>query len=169
MNQDAIHQVHCEIEQNFEELFDKIFRYLRIRIPTNEDAEDLATETFIKAWKYAHAYDVSQGTILMWLFGITRNEVATYWKNRTIKQTDYEAVESILQDEGTSIACLNNELDLQRLLIGLSEEQRTLVLRHYLDGIPYAEIAQHVGRTESTVRQIVSRAIRTLKHRVTLK
>lgn len=169
MNQDAIHRVHREIEQNFEELFDKIFRYLRIRISTNEDAEDLATETFIKAWKYAHAYDATQGTILMWLFGITRHEVATHWKNRSIKQTDYEAVKAILQDEGKHITHLNNELDLQRLLIGLSEEQRALVLRHYLDGIPYGEIAQHVGRTESAVRQIVSRAIRTLKHRVLSK
>src|SRR3989338_4870812 len=152
-----------ELEEKFEELFDRLFRHLRLRISSSEDAEDIVADIFIKAWKRAHSYDSQQGTVLMWLFGIARHEIATYWKDHSIKQVDYDAVESILQDEGLSSLRQNNELDLDRLLQGLSEEQRVLVTRHYLDGIPHAEIARSVGRTESGVRKIVSRAIRTLK------
>lgn len=166
MNQNTINDVKSEIEQNFEELFDKIFRYLRVRLPTNEDAEDLVAETFIKAWKYAHSYDAKQGTILMWLFGVARREIATYWKKHTVKQVDFEIVEPFLQDKGKHVACLNDELDLESLVLGLSDEQRAMVLRHYLDGITHAEIARSVGRTESGVRKIVSRAIRTMKNSV---
>lgn len=105
----------------------------------------------------------------MWLFGIARHEVATYWKTHSIKQVDYDAVESMLQDEGRSTSRKNDELDLDCVLQSLTEEQRRLVIRHHLDGIPHAEIARSVGRTESGVRKIVSRAIRTLKSNVISK
>lgn len=155
-----------ELEEKFEEFFDKLFRYLRIRIPSNEDAEDLAADIFAKAWKRAQAYDAGQGTVLMWLFGIARHEIATYWKHHAVRHVDYAAVAAVLQDEGRGVAEQNHALDLDRLLQNLSEEQRALVLRHYLDGVSHAEIARSVGRTESGVRQIVSRAIRTLKSNV---
>lgn len=158
-----------EIEEKFEELFDRLFRHLRLRIPSNEDAEDIAAEIFTKAWKHAYSYDSEQGTVLMWLFGIARHEVATYWKAHSIKQVDYDAVESMLQDEGRSTLQQNNEFDLDCILRSLTEEQRMLVIRHHLDGIPHAEIAHSVGRTESGVRKIVSRAIRTLKSSVISK
>lgn len=158
-----------EIEDKFEELFDKIFCYLRIRIPSSEDAEDLTAEIFAKAWKRAHSYDSRQGTIVMWLFGIARHEIATYWKTHTVKQIDFDVVETILQDEGRSVARKNDELDLDRLIQNLSEDQRALVVRHYIDGISHAEIARNVGRTESGVRQIVSRAIRALKNNISSK
>lgn len=158
-----------ELEEEFEELFSRIFRYLRLRIPSSEDAEDLAAEIFTKAWKRAHSYDSQQGTVLMWLFGIARHEIATYWKDHSIKQIDYDAVESMLQDEGRNTLRQNDELDLDRVLRSLTEEQRVLVIRHHLDGTPHAEIARSVGRTESGVRKIVSRAIRTLKSSVISK
>lgn len=31
--------------------FPKIYRYCRINLPTEEDAQDVAQETFVKAWK----------------------------------------------------------------------------------------------------------------------
>lgn len=158
-----------ELEEEFEELFGKLFRYLRLRIPSSEDAEDLAAEIFAKAWRRAYSYDSQQGTVLMWLFGIARHEIATYWKRHSIKQVDYDAVESLLQDEGRGTLQQNNELDLERVLRGLTEEQRVLVARHYLDGTPHAEIARSVGRTELGVRKIISRAIRALKNSVISK
>lgn len=158
-----------ELEEKFEEFFEKLFRYLRLIIPSNEDAEDLAADIFTKAWKRAHSYNSHQGTILMWLFGIARHEIVTYWKGHFIGQVDYEAVASMLQDEGRSTLRQNDNLDLDRLLQGLSEEQRVLVVRHYLDGIPHAEIARSVSRTELGVRKIVSRAIRALKSSVISK
>lgn len=160
---DLERNAHQEIEEKFEELFDRIFRYLRIRIPSNEDAEDLAAEIFTKAWKRARSYNPEQGTVLMWLFGIAKHEIATYWTTHSVKELDYHAVESILQDEGRSVTRKNDELDLNRLMQNLSEEQRVLVVRHYIDGVSHAEIARSVGRTESNVRQIVSRALRALK------
>lgn len=158
-----------ELEEKFEELFDRLFRHLRLRIPSCEDAEDLAAEIFTKAWKRAHSYNSQQGTVLMWLFGIARHEIAEYWKDHSIKQVDHDAVESMLQDEGRSTLRQNDELDLDRVLRSLTEEQRVLVIRHHLDGIPHAEIARSVGRTESGVRKIVSRAIRALKSSVISK
>ena len=95
--------------------------------------------------------------------------IATYWKTHSIKQIDYDTVVLILQDEGLSIVRKNDTLDLDRIMQDLSEDQRILVVRHYLDGIPYAEIAQSIGRTESGVRKIVSRALRTLKSNVISK
>ncbi len=158
-----------ELEEKFEELFDRLFRHLHLRIPSSEDAEDIAAEIFTKAWKRAYSYDSQQGTVLMWLFGIARHEVATYWKTHSIKQVDYDTVESMLQDEGRSTLRQNVELDLDRVLQSLTEEQRALVIRHHLDGIPHAEIARSVGRTESGVRKIISRAVRTLKSSVISK
>lgn len=169
MRMDHQKNTRQELEETFEELFDRLFRYLRLRIPSSEDAEDIVAEIFTKAWKRAHSYDSQQGTMLMWLFGIARHEIATYWKSHSIQQVDYDAVEFMLHDEGLRTVRQNDELDLDRLLQGVSEEQRALVIRHYIDGISHAEIARSVGRTESGVRKIVSRAMRVLKSSVISK
>ncbi len=163
MIMDPTIRTHHQLEEEFDELFSKIFKYLRIRISSDQDAEDITADVFAKAWKRAHAYDAEQGTLTMWLFGIARHEAATYWKSRSVKQVDYDAVESILHDDGRGVARRNDEIDLARIMHGLSEEQRVLTVRHYLDGISHAEIARSVGRSESAVRKIVSRAIRAVK------
>jgi RNA polymerase sigma-70 factor (ECF subfamily) len=160
---DSTKHIRQHIEEEFDELYGKVFGYLRIRIPRDEDAEDVAAEVFTKAWKRARSYNAEYGTVSMWLFGIARHEAATYWKNHSITQIDYDTVAHVLHDEGKRVARENDEIDLDRFIQGLSEEQRTLIIRHYLDGISHAEIARGIGRTESAVRKTVSRAMRALK------
>ena len=45
----------------------------------------------------------------------------------------------------------------------LDELPRQIVIMHYIDGLPYRDIAKTVGQSEGSVRQISSRAIKALR------
>ena len=61
-----------EVELDFSELFQlyyaRIYRYLRYRVESQEDAEDLASVTFERAYTRREQFDIAKGTFSTWLF-----------------------------------------------------------------------------------------------------
>src|SRR5262245_34109277 len=62
-------------ESRFAEIFAEyqvaVFRYLRARTNNAADADDLTSETFLRAWRFRDNY-VEQGMILSWLYTVAR-------------------------------------------------------------------------------------------------
>ena len=57
----------------------KLFAYLRYKLPTREDAEDVLNETFGAAVRAIHSFD-GRASLLTWLAAIARNKIANYYK-----------------------------------------------------------------------------------------
>ena len=54
----------------------------RLMGPESADVADVVQETFLAAAAAAPQYDSSRGSLWRWLYGIARNHVALYWRNR---------------------------------------------------------------------------------------
>src|SRR5437016_5059940 len=53
-----------------------------------ELAQDVAQETFIRAWRHAHAYDPRRGALTTWLLAITRNLAIDLLRLRRVDPID---------------------------------------------------------------------------------
>ena len=128
-------------------------------------AEDLAQETLLEAWRHRDRLREPSGAD-RWLSAIARN-VCHRWARR--RGRDSVLVGDLDPDmlgwTEDGLGC--GELDdrLERALARLPRATRDMIVRHYVYGVPHAEIAAFHGVSEEAVSMRISRGralLRTL-------
>jgi RNA polymerase sigma factor (sigma-70 family) len=128
-------------------------------------AEDLAQETLLEAWRHRERLREPSGAD-RWLSAIARN-VCHRWARRrgrdsvVVGDLDAEMPDRADDDPG------GDSLDeqLERALAHLPPPTRDMVVRHYVEGSPHAEIAARHGISEEAVSMRICRGralLRTL-------
>ncbi|HEY8325099.1 MAG TPA: sigma-70 family RNA polymerase sigma factor [Ktedonobacterales bacterium] len=155
----------------------------------SRDAEELAEETLVQAWRALAGYDAERRRALRvrpWLFQIAanlaRNRARSARRNPVISldagddadgQNFAAAAERIADADplGAPGAALERQerLDeLAALLLTLPEAQRVVVILRHIEGMQYAAIAEVVGEPVGTVKSHASRGVarlrKTLEH-----
>jgi RNA polymerase sigma factor (sigma-70 family) len=131
-------------------------------------AEEIAQETFVRAWRHAGAYDARRGKVATWLLSITRNLAIDHLRGRRtepIDPGDLSGRERALwtatgADEATGEV---NELRVE--LAGLPEEQRRALLLASLFGFTAAEIGEMDGIPVGTAKTRIRAAMIKLRDR----
>jgi RNA polymerase sigma-70 factor (ECF subfamily) len=141
-----------------------------------ERSEDLAQESFLRAFRKADSFD-NRFRFSTWLYTIARNLASNELRDRsrrpiayTIEDEDWASAGSAAVESRTATASdperilLNKELkqSLEKALKCLSDEHRmALVLKEY-DGLTYGEIADILDTSAGTVKSWVYRAKREI-------
>jgi len=128
-------------------------------------ADDLAQETFLKAWRKLHTYRGS-ARFSTWLFGIAYNEFRTVARQR--KDLALEDVEEPAAESATSAGDSRSDLrlDLTEALEGLSSQERAAVVLCCQNGLTHEETAQVLDCPLGTVKTNVLRGKEKLKRRL---
>jgi RNA polymerase sigma-70 factor (ECF subfamily) len=127
-----------------------------------EDAMDIAQTTFLKAYEHIDSYDPSHA-IFSWLYKIAVNESINLVKRR--KRTVLLDSDLGLQIDGPETEYMHTETSrqLQRALMSLGTDYRTvIVLRHFQD-LSYSQIADILGIPERTVKSRIFSGRRLLR------
>ncbi len=147
---------------------DRIFTFILRLVRNPADAEDLAQDTFIKAFRKLASYDTSR-PMLTWLFRIAHNTVIDFKRKQRGKVVSLDADEEPMQirEPGPSLeeaAVSRHEGELvDRMLAALPDAYReTLILRHK-EGMDVAEIARALEVPVGTIKARLSRARGILK------
>lgn len=143
------------------------------------EAEDLAQNVFVQAYKSAARYEPS-AKFSTWLFTITRNLCLNEIRRRArhpADSLDQPAAEMddhpLRQVEDKGVASppeqlLRGELEekVERALAELPENQRTALLLCRQEELSYEEIAEVLGCSLSATKSLIHRARETLKARL---
>ena len=143
----------------FEALFDHhfraIFRFLQGRVGV-QIAEDLASETFMVAFRRRRSYDLSREDALPWLYGIATNLLREHHR---AEERHLRAC-ARMNDEYLSVPRQTAEhLDpaLSGALLQLSHEERSLILLLAWADLTYEQLADALDVPVGTIRSRVSR------------
>jgi RNA polymerase sigma-70 factor (ECF subfamily) len=145
-------------------LCDDVYRYFYYQVGRSEDAEDLVSSTFLRAWRAIGAFRWRSRPFEAWLFTIARNQLMDFYRQRraVIVELDEECLDARPGPEALALEKLD-QLQTRDALSRLTAEQReVLVLRFYLDR-ETAEIARLMGKREGTVRGLQMRGLRALR------
>lgn len=145
----------------------RIYRYLRLRTPNNEEAADLTQQVFLQALDALPHYDERGLPFAAWLFRIARNAaIDAQRKRHPTVDIDLLPDAFLLSDEGNPEAeALRQERleQLRALLAQLDTEQRELLALRFAAGLTSREIADIVDKREGAVKRQLSRLIQKLR------
>jgi RNA polymerase sigma-70 factor (ECF subfamily) len=145
-----------------------VFRYVyALTGGSQDDAEDLTAETFLRAWKARHQFHGEMDSAIAWLIGIAKRLVIDDYR-RTVRATrdlpvDFDTKstpeQTAIQDEQERI--------LFRLVADLPDEQREIIILRYLLGWRVNDIARHIGVSENKVSVSLHRTLSKLREKWT--
>jgi RNA polymerase sigma-70 factor (ECF subfamily) len=135
---------------------DDVYRFAHWLSGSSDDARDITSETFIRAWTAAE--EPRMDTVKAYLFTIARNLHAKQWR-RTAR---HEALDEAMPDPAASPdeAAARRD-DFQRTLAAvqsLSEIDRTVLLLRAEEGLSYEDIATMTGLSLACAKVKVFRA-----------
>lgn len=152
-----------EFETIFDRHFATILRHLRFRVG-DDAAEDIAAETFTRAFRARRSYDPLQPSALPWLYGIAANLIRMHWRSERRRLRAYGRVVERDRQPG-SFAELEARLDAAALapalgaaLASLPVGQREVLLLHACADLSNAEIAVALTLPPGAVRKRLHRA-----------
>lgn len=159
----------------FGELYDRhvdlVYRYVYYRVGSAQLAEDLTSETFLRALRRLSSFTWQGRDVGAWFVTIARNLIADHYKSSRYKleltSDDVAAVagaEASNQQEGPERAVLEamqNKVLLQAVQELNAEQQECIVLR-FLQGLSVAETARVMGKNDAALKALQYRAIRSL-------
>lgn len=151
--------------------------YLAIDLTKNfEDAQDIAQEAFIKAYRKLDQFK-GNAKFSTWLYRITVNLAMDQHRKRKRKQEDsmedsYKELpgrdksDTLITGSKSELAIGRRNARIRKAINDLSEQQRTAVVLKYFHGKTSAEIGEIMECSDATVRTHVFRAMKNLKHRL---
>ena len=148
------------MERQIEQLYKPLFLYVKKRVNSLEDAEDLTQEVFYKLSK-SEINDVE--SVKSWVYTIARNTITDYYRKKKFPTTN-EVEELVFYDE------LDDENAVEELsqcvtqfVNELPEDYRSIIVLSELEEIPQKEIAERLDMNYVTVRSKVQRGRKKLK------
>lgn len=152
--------------------YDELVRHYQGRIyalvynmtSNKEDAEDLVQDVFVKAYASLARFE-EKSSFYTWVYRIAINRTLNFLKKRKRNpkmslddvdngvERDPAYVELSARESPFRDATLSElQEKLNKALMTLSENHRTVVVLHDIQGVPHEEIASMIGCSQGTVR-----------------
>lgn len=141
-----------------------IYDFLYYKTHHVETAQDLTSQTFMKALRSIASFDSTRASFRTWLYTIARRTVIDHYR-KTKPTANIEDAFDIASDTDIERDAHLSQLmvQVQPLLAQLSAQQREIVLLRLWQGKSYAEIAEIIGKSESACKMLFSRTMRVLQ------
>jgi RNA polymerase sigma-70 factor, ECF subfamily len=126
--------------------YPSVYRYLLWLSERPEQAEDLAQETFVRAWRHLGLFD-ARGSLRAWLHRIAHREFL-----RSVRRPAPASLETVGEVAAPQATAWVEAVELRQVLRKLPPEEREVMILHYLEGYPCEEIARIVRAPVTTVK-----------------
>lgn len=156
-----------EFSKIYDKFIERIYRFIFLKTNSKETAEDLTSETFLRAWEFFKNGNPKIENPSAFLYRIARNLVSDHYRERGRNRVISVDFETPIVDPRQNLeerAKIDLDLEIiKRELSKLDDDYQNAIIWYYLDGLPIREVANLLDKTEGATRVLISRAIKTLK------
>lgn len=151
----------------YDRYVDLVYRYIYFRVGAHQLAEDLTSETFLRALRRIGDFTWQGRDFGAWLVTIARNLVADHFKSGRyrLEIPTGELIDVPLEGahipENAVVTAIMNDRVL-RAVRDLNPDQQECVVLRFLHGLSLAETALIMGKKSGAIKALQFRAIRTL-------
>ena len=140
-----------------------IYGYVRSIVRDDHEAEDVTQHVFAKLMTSLVKYDDRGVPFFAWLIRLARNVAIDHLRANRLTPT-----ETVLDPASFSDRDIDHGETVRAALAALPDEQREVVVLRHIVGLTPAEIANRMGRTESSIHGLHHRGRRTLQRELQL-
>lgn len=146
-----------------------ITSHLLYLLKSSELAQEVLQDTFMAIWEYRLTIDIDQ-SFKSYLYKIATNKTYKMFRKASYDQKYMAYMQAVIEEGYHPIESYiyrkeSQEL-LDKLLARMPEKQREVFVLFKLDGYSYAEIAQKLGISHSTINTHINRANQFLKKEI---
>jgi RNA polymerase sigma-70 factor (ECF subfamily) len=142
----------------------EVYRFLLSKTHRKEDAQDLVSETFIKALNNIASFSPKRNTsFCAWLFTIANRSFIDSTRKR--HDTSLENVEEPATKDSPTQSTEQSLLSdaLKKALATLNDAQRETIMLRVWHDCSFQEIAEILGKSEASTKMLMKRGLVTLK------
>ena len=131
------------------------------------EAQDVAQEAFVRAWRFAASFDERRGSVVAWLLGITRNVALDSVRGRGRRAELAGELPPEWPLDPADVAELVGQHDDAARVIALMRDlpapQREALVAVTLQGLTTREVSERASIPHGTVKTRVRLALRKLR------
>jgi len=156
--------------QIYDQNIDKIYRFIFLKVNSQEIAQDLCSETFLRTWeKFKQGKENPIQNPRAFLYQTARNLVIDHYREKGRTQVVSAELTPIVdpREDLEEEAILRSDLlTIKIALAKLKDDYQDVIIWHYLDDLPIPNVSELLDRSEETTRVLLHRALKALKAEV---
>ncbi|MFC1788262.1 RNA polymerase sigma factor [Patescibacteria group bacterium] len=140
-------------------------RFLAIKFPTVNDAEDALSETLFRTWNYLTS-GVEVESVSGLMYTIARGVIYEFYRKRPPQTTDITSIQETIPftkdatEAGAEIALVKQALDK------ISESYRQVIILKHFEGMSVKQVAKEINKSENNARVTLYRAMKALREQL---
>ena len=149
----------------FEEYYERITRYIAVRVGNRADAEELASDVFVRAVENIGSFQWRGVPLQAWLYRIAHNVAVDHLRRSSRRKSSPldEATAVASPDDPEQEVFLGMEREeLLKAMEGLTDAQRETITLRFFGGLTSAETGAVMNRNSGAVREMQSSALKRL-------
>ena len=153
-----------EVSTIYKTFHSHLLNYIRSKIRSKEDAEDILQNVFIRI--SSNVDKLSEDKKLKgWIFTITRNAVIDYYRANASKKkfADSAEFENNIMEENTPDSTKGLDQCMTTMIALLPDEYRDIIIESEIKGIKQKDLAEKYGLAYPSVRSRVQRGRERLR------
>jgi len=153
--------------QLYEQHFDRIYRYVALRMGDKIEAEDMTQQVFLNALQSISSFKWKGIPFSAWLFRIAHNQVVDYLRKKAKQATvPLPLDEPPASGDSNPQLTAEHRLDIEQLLLAtkrLTEAQREVIALRFTSELSIAQVAKVMGKSQGAVKALQHSAIVALR------
>lgn len=162
-------RLNAELADLFQVYYPRIYNYLRYRVNSPEDAEDLISIVFEHAYTARTQFDPVKGAFSSWIFRIAHNTLIDYYRRherRSAWEDEADLPPDLITPEPSPETQLIQKETLAQMLHSLkrlSDRDQEIITLKFAGKLKNKDIAEIMNLKEKTVSVVLLRAMRRLR------
>jgi RNA polymerase sigma-70 factor (ECF subfamily) len=153
------------LTQLYEENFDRIYRYIVLKMGDRIEAEDMTQQVFLKAIQSISSYKWQGMPFSSWLYRIAHNQVVDYFRKKSKRIT-------VPLDEGLTMGgddprqVAEKKIEIEELAMAtkqLTQAQQEVISLRFSGELSIVEVARVMSKSEGAVKALQHAAIVALR------
>ncbi len=149
----------------YEKYFDKIYRYISLKIGNRVEAEDMTQQVFINALRSISSFKWRGLPFSAWLFRIAHNQMVDYLRKKT-RQPISSLNESITASGDNPQKVTEHKMSIEQLVLAtknLTPAQQEVIALRFAGELPISQVARIMGKSEGAIKALQHSAIVSLR------
>jgi len=150
--------------QLYEEYFDRIYRYITIKIGDSVEAEDLTQQVFLNTLRSISSFRWRGKPFSAWLYRIAHNQVVDYLRKK--KKTDMPLEETLAGGGDNPQHTAEHKMEMEQVLAAaqkLTDAQREVISLRFTSELSIAQVAEIMGKSQGAVKALQHSGILALR------